>query len=255
MKKLLKTYLSSIILILGLALFLTSCGLTSEAERIPIAIGQVTTPLDMNKTTVRLGEAIVGNLICDATKSYADNNSYTINFVLLNAGSFRFNETDQPDGIYPSGNFTDVMLEEILPFGNALSIVQVTGQELKSVFEHAVSAMPDDKGYFMQMSEGISITIDSSKQAQELNVSENAVETAGERIVSINIANNPYVATASYTFATNSYIASGADGFVTLPTANITTSSVLISDAVTWYFGEQTGAVTPVATGNRIILQ
>jgi len=92
----------------------------------------------------------------------------------------------------------------VLPFGNTLSIMDVTGEELKAAFEVSLSKYPSENGGFLHVS-GAKVEFDSSKPA-------------GERVVSISYkdATGNYVAleaSKTYTVTTNAFTAKGGDGF------------------------------------------
>ena len=100
-----------------------------------------------------------------------------------------------------------------------LTIVQVTGSELKSILERSVSSLPTEyKGWFLQISKELKIQVNLSLQAQVLNetVDPPVINTEGERIVSIKINNIDYSPDTVYTLFTYQWISSGEeDGFVT----------------------------------------
>ncbi|MFP3802755.1 5'-nucleotidase C-terminal domain-containing protein, partial [Paraburkholderia sp. SIMBA_027] len=62
----------------------------------------------------------------------------------------------------------------VLPFGNTLALMDVTGAELKAAFEVSVSKYPEENGGFLHVSKGTKVVFDSSKPA-------------GSRIVSITV--------------------------------------------------------------------
>ncbi|RKJ32352.1 bifunctional metallophosphatase/5'-nucleotidase, partial [Butyricicoccus sp. 1XD8-22] len=92
----------------------------------------------------------------------------------------------------------------VLPFGNTLALMDVTGAELKAAFEASVANYPDENGGFLHVA-GAKVEFDSSKPA-------------GERIISIQYDDGTgnYVEledNKTYTVATNAFTAKGGDGF------------------------------------------
>jgi 5'-nucleotidase / UDP-sugar diphosphatase len=91
----------------------------------------------------------------------------------------------------------------VMPFGNSLGIMELTGAEIVEALEHSVSAAPTASGAFLQVS-GLNFTYDSSKPA-------------GERVVSVEVQNgSDFVEldeNASYFVATNTFTAKGGDNY------------------------------------------
>ncbi|MEC1177220.1 5'-nucleotidase C-terminal domain-containing protein [Metasolibacillus meyeri] len=148
--------------------------------------------------SVRNNETALGNIITDGmlakTQQYTDK---PVIMALYNGGSIRAE--------IPAGNITVGQVIHVLPFGNTLALMDVTGAELKAAFEVSVKDAPQESGGFLQVA-GAKITYDSWQEA-------------GSRIVSIEYidkATGEYVALEdgkTYTVATNVYIAKGGDGF------------------------------------------
>ena len=148
--------------------------------------------------SVRNSETVLGNLITagmldTARKSAPDKK---IVFAVQNGGGIRA-------GI-PKGNITVGQVKTVLPFGNTLAIVDVTGSEIKAMFEHSFKDYPKESGGFLHVS-GARVTLDSSKPA-------------GQRIVKIEYKNEDgdFVeidSTTEYTIATNAFTVKGGDGF------------------------------------------
>ena len=73
--------------------------------------------------------------------------------------------------VIDAGPITNGEVITVIPFGNTLSIMEVTGSELKQAFEISVGNFPRENGGFLHVS-GAKVEFDSSKPK-------------GERIVSI----------------------------------------------------------------------
>ena len=92
----------------------------------------------------------------------------------------------------------------VLPFGNTLATMKLTGAELKEAFEISLAKLPAENGGFLHVS-GAKVKFDSSKPA-------------GERVVSISYKNADGTYTEiqdgqTYTIATNAFTAKGGDGY------------------------------------------
>ncbi|GLC88934.1 5'-nucleotidase C-terminal domain-containing protein [Lysinibacillus piscis] len=149
-------------------------------------------------TSVRSNETALGNIITDGmlakAQKYTDK---TVVMALQNGGGIR--------AAIPAGNITVGQVITVLPFGNTLALMDVTGAELKAAFEVSVKSSPKENGGFLHVA-GAKVQYDSSKEV-------------GSRVVSIEYfdkATGKYVALEdgkTYTVATNAYTAKGGDGF------------------------------------------
>lgn len=153
------------------------------------------------KQSVRFNETNLGNLITDGMLTKAKTINSKTAIAITNGG-----------GIRTSINAGDITVGEVLqvmPFGNALALVEVTGSEIKEVLEHSVSQTPKESGAFLHVS-GLKFEYDSSKEA-------------GKRVVKVEVKEaDKYTAlndTTKYVLATNAFTARGGDGFTTFAKA------------------------------------
>lgn len=155
--------------------------------------------LDGSRELVRTQEAALGNLITDGmlakSQQYSDKK---VVMAFTNGGGIR--ET------IPAGEITVGHVMTVLPFGNTLALMDITGAQLKEAFELSVGQAPNQFGGFLQIA-GAKLQYDSSKEA-------------GSRIVSfeyLDQATGKYVAfedDKTYTVATNAFTAKqGGDGY------------------------------------------
>jgi 2',3'-cyclic-nucleotide 2'-phosphodiesterase (5'-nucleotidase family) len=170
----------------------------------------------------RLCESLVGNIVTDAMRASFPN----VDFAVTNSGGLRAaltcpaGATDPnpgdfcPSGLYPvpSGAglwpITEGTVLDVLPFGNIVVTVDITGAELKTMLEIGVSSMPGANGRFPQVS-GMCFTY-------------NVDNAAGSRVTSVVWANadgtcssTPVDLTSSSTYriVENDFMASGGDGY------------------------------------------
>ncbi|MCS1390848.1 5'-nucleotidase C-terminal domain-containing protein [Lysinibacillus boronitolerans] len=151
-----------------------------------------------NLNSVRSNETALGNIITDGmlakAQKYTDK---TVVMALQNGGGIR--------AAIPAGNITVGQVITVLPFGNTLALMDVTGAELKAAFEVSLKNAPKENGGFLHIG-GAKLQYDSSKEV-------------GSRVVSIEYldkATGKYVALEDgkkYTVATNAFTAKGGDGF------------------------------------------
>lgn len=151
---------------------------------------------------VRKNETPLGNLITDGMLQKAKSYNPNVIMAFQNGGGIRA-------GIN-AGPITIGEIITVLPFGNTLATMTLTGAEIKETFETSLKNLPGENGGFLHVA-GAKVQYDSSKPA-------------GQRVVSIQYKNadgtySPIVANQTYTIATNAFIAKGGDGFTVLAKA------------------------------------
>ena len=203
-----------------LTLLIFSCR-KSDEKPTNTEIGSSLVDLTAVETVIRKKESLLANFVCDALKESFEGKGEVIDFVLINAGNIRYNSQLRPDGIYKKEMLTAEMMDEILPFQNSSSIVQLTGSEIKIILERAVAQYPIAKGPFMQCSSGFSFRIDTLANPQLLNIDETVIQTNGQRIELMTLNGVTIVPTNIYKVLLSDYIAEGNDGFVTLKYLNL----------------------------------
>lgn len=129
-----------------------------------------------------------------------------------NAGGIR---ADIPAGLVTNGNVLDAV-----PFFNNLSVLEMTGKQIKEVLEQGFSL---ERG-MMQVS-GLTAWYDMSKPI-------------GQRLVKLNIGNVPGNDEKLYKVATNSFVADGGDLYMTFHDLKKTNSVTPFSSFVIDYIKE-----------------
>lgn len=175
---------------------------TPEIEKVKAqVVGSAAAALDGERANVRTKETNLGNLITDAMIAKAKTIDPDTVIALQNGG-----------GIRASIDAGDITMEEVLtvmPFGNALAIMDLTGAEIKAALEHSVSLAPEQNGAFLQAA-GLKFTYDSSK-------------AAGSRVTSVEVNEGgtfvPLDEAKTYAVATNTFTAKGGDNFSMFKTA------------------------------------
>lgn len=157
---------------------------------------------DNTKPSVRKNETILGNLITDGMLTKSKQYNDKVVMALQNGGGIRAD--------IDAGPITVGEVITVLPFGNTLATMELTGAEIKEAFELSVSAYPAESGGFLHVS-GAKVEFDSSKPA-------------GKRVVSIAYKNADGTFTETedaktYTVATNAFTAKGGDGYDVLKKA------------------------------------
>jgi len=146
-----------------------------------------------DRSVCRVSECNMGNMIADAIRENTG-----VDIALQNAGGIR---ADIEDGEVTLGQVLTV-----LPFGNLISTLELTGADIVTVLENSVSQVEDVAGRFLQVS-GLRFSWDPSQEP-------------GSRIVSVEVwVDGEYTAIdpeAIYSVAVNDFVRNGGDGFVTL---------------------------------------
>ena len=151
---------------------------------------------DVTKPSVRKNETELGNLITDGMLSKAKEFNPDTVIAFQNGGGIRA-EINQ-------GEITLGEVLTVLPFGNTLATMKLTGSEIIEALEHSVGLAPQESGGFLHVS-GMKFTYDSLKP---VGSRVQKVEVLGE--------NGSYTEldlTKEYVVATNAFTAKGGDGY------------------------------------------
>lgn len=193
----------------------------------------------------RTCESLLGNVVTDAMRTTPG-----VDFAITNSGGLRADltcpTTDNPSDFCPAYTpppfpITRGQVLTVLPFGNIVVSVQISGAELKTMLENGVSAMPGVSGRFPQVA-GLCFTYDIALPP-------------GSRVLSAVMANPDGSCTATpvdlsaastYTIAENDFMASGGDGYPNF--SGRTTSRDPMDTLVGDYIAAQ-GTISPAIQG------
>lgn len=155
-----------------------------------------------NGNSVRSNETRLGNLITDGMLIKAREYNKDVIMAFQNGGGIR--------AAINQGPITVGEVITVLPFGNTLATMKLTGAEIKATFEISFKESPKENGGFLHVS-GAKVQYDSSKPV-------------GQRVVSVLYKNteNNYIEMKDneiYTIATNAFTAKGGDSYTVLAKA------------------------------------
>ncbi|RRJ64178.1 multifunctional 2',3'-cyclic-nucleotide 2'-phosphodiesterase/5'-nucleotidase/3'-nucleotidase [Paenibacillus oralis] len=159
-------------------------------------IGTAAVVLDGERVNVRSKETNLGNLIADGMLAKAQQLKGA-QIAIMNGGGIRAS-IDQ-------GEITMGELRTVMPFGNTLYVLDVTGQQLKDGLENGISGakLTDLPGKFPQIA-GMKFKWDPA-------------QPAGSRVFDVQIKQGdtyvPLNLSSTYRLATNSFVANGGDGY------------------------------------------
>lgn len=198
-------------------------------------IGKTEKFLDGDRAKVRSQHTNLGDLIAEAIlqKMKPDGGEIAI----VNGGGIRSS--------IPAGDVTVSQVLEVLPFGNTIARMDLTGEQIKQALEHGVSGVEKGEGSFPQVA-GIQFTWDSESPA-------------GSRVQSVNIirpdgTTKPLDPKATYRVITNSFLMNGGDGYEVFKTAkNRVDTGFLMSDVVADYIRDRSPIKSGVGNGFSLL--
>ena len=155
----------------------------------------------------RTQETNLGDLITDALVWGAEQQGETVDAAITNGGGIR--------ATIEAGDITKKDVNTVLPFGNTLSIIKITGTELLEVLEASTFCTPEAIGGFPQVS-GIEFTVDTTKgydQGDEYPGTTYFAPKTINRVTIKTVGGKDFDPAATYTIATNDFMASGGDTY------------------------------------------
>lgn len=164
---------------------------------------------------IRSQETNLGDLCADAYRAMSG-----ADIAFVNGGGIRTS--------IPAGDITYEQIISVHPFGNALCVVEATGQEILDALEMGVRNLPSENGGFLQVS-GISFEIDMSVESTvETNDKGLFVKVSGaRRVKNVMVGDAPIDPAATYTLASHNYmLKESGDGI------NMFADNVLLQDSV-----------------------
>ncbi|MGN0628129.1 MAG: bifunctional metallophosphatase/5'-nucleotidase [Oscillospiraceae bacterium] len=164
---------------------------------------------------IRSQETNLGDLCADAYRAMSG-----ADIAFVNGGGIRTS--------IPAGAITYEQIISVHPFGNALCVVEATGQEILDALEMGVRNLPSENGGFLQVS-GISFEIDMSVESTvETNDKGLFVKVSGaRRVKNVMVGDAPIDPAATYTLASHNYmLKESGDGI------NMFADNVLLQDSV-----------------------
>ncbi|WP_391560793.1 5'-nucleotidase C-terminal domain-containing protein, partial [Robertmurraya sp.] len=175
-----------------------------EEYKVPLTelqkqvVGSTSVALNGVRDDVRSKETNLGNLITDGMVAKA--NEFIPTYIAMQNGG----------GIRASIDTGDITLGEVLtvlPFGNNLVTLDLTGEEILAALEHSVSA--PGAGGFMQVA-GLKFKYDAAKPVGERVWYVEAMTANGYEELQLD---------QTYRVATNAFTADGGDGYTMFKTA------------------------------------
>lgn len=200
---------------------------TAEQKKIlDQVIGNTSVKLEGERAVVRTSESNLGNLITDAMIAATD-----ADIALTNGGGIRAS--------IEQGQITKGDVITVLPFGNFIVTIEVTGQELKDALEVGAAGYPDAHGAFAHVA-GINYKIDPEA-------------AAGARVHSVIVNGKPLDLKQTYTLATNDFLAAGGDQYTMFADNTIINNAGTLDEELIKFIQKQ-ASIAP-ATEKRIVVE
>jgi len=157
----------------------------------------------MKEASMRLynNESTIGNLLTDIMRKAANSD-----IAFLNSGAIRADLN--------AGRVTLEQLINVYPFPDTLSIVELTGAEIRKLIEYSLT-LP----YGIGQISGLKIEFDSSKPAMQ-------------RLIEAYVGDLALIDSKTYTIATSKYLAKGGDGYSIFTEGNLIDDSQSMPEAL-----------------------
>lgn len=153
----------------------------------------------ITRTPNAAGESALGDVIADAqlAATRASEKGGAV-IALMNPGGIR---ADLPVNVpNPDRKVTYGDTFAVQPFGNTLTVITLTGAQIKAVLEQQFDNPAPGQNRILQVSEGFRYTWDNSKPK-------------GEKVSNITLNGQPLDPNARYRVTVNSFLADGGDNF------------------------------------------
>ena len=202
------------------------------AATLALPVGRTLTGLDTRRSAVRLRENAFGNLVADALRS-----SLGADVAIMNAGGIRGNRVYPADSMLTRGD-----LQKELPFRNRVTLLELSGSQLREALEDGLAGYEMETGAFPQLS-GMALRFDPERPV-------------GDRVIDVSIEGEALIDDASYRLATVEFLARGGDGYDTLKQARPLRASIntLLWETVRGYIDAQE-TVAPIVEGRLVNVQ
>ena len=191
-----------------------------KAESSKVVIENSPVKLSGDRMDVRVRETNLGNVVADALLDYGQSAfTHKSNLAVTNGGGLR--ETIAKDRPITKGDIIAV-----LPFGNSVAEIQVTGQNIYDMFVKSLGSIlqvdESGKNVFDENGQPLLEPSGGFLQVAGAHVYYDTTLPAEKRILSIDIlvpetgVYKPLNTTETYYLVTNDFLAAGGDGFTML---------------------------------------
>jgi len=194
-------------------------------------VGATEVALNGAREDIRIRETNLGSLICDAMLWKTQGFDTTL--AIQNGGGIRAS--------IPKGMITMGQVLEVLPYGNRITVIGLSGEDVWAALENGVSQVEDGSGRFPHVG-GMRYTFDPAAEVGSRVTSVEVWDEATKTYVAIDLA-------STYQLVTNNFIANGGDEFEVFAEATDRyDTGWLLSDALAEFLDEH-APVAPATEG------
>ena len=173
---------------------------------------------------IRRAETNLGDLCADA---YRDQGGGT-DIAFVNGGGIRVQ--------LPAGDLTLNDILRVHPFGNSLTVIEVTGQQVLDALEWSVHSLPGEFGGFDQVS-GITFTVDPTIETpcveDESRMFDHVDDSMPRRVSNVLVGGEPLDPEKIYTLASHDYqLLNNGDGYTMYKGCKVLQESVKLDNQV-----------------------
>lgn len=171
--------------------------------------------LNGEKAQVRTGETNLGDLITDAMLWQAGTLGEKVDAAISNGGGIRASLS--------VGGLTKKDINTVLPFGNTLYLVKLTGAQLLEALEASTCSLPESIGAFPQVS-GIEYTVNTGAKfssAENYPGSTYGKPNAVNRVTIQSVGGAAFDPAETYTIVTNDFLGAGGDTYYTFKSSPV----------------------------------
>ena len=217
-------------------------------EEMGVVIGTSEVNLNGVKEEVRAGETNLGDLVTDAMLWQAGLDNEAVDAAITNGGGIRASIS--------AGDITKQFVNDVLPFGNTLYVIELTGAELLEALEASTFVTPEPEGGFPQVA-GMEFVVNTGADfdAGELYPGTTFHEPNSINRVSIlTVGGDAFDVNATYTIVTNDFMAAGGDTYYAFSAAGSGyDTGVPLDQVVMDYIAEElNGTVTAADYGEPV---
>ena len=171
--------------------------------------------LNGEKAQVRTGETNLGDLITDAMLWQAGTLGEKVDAAVNNGGGIRASLS--------VGDLTKKDINTVLPFGNTLYLVKLTGAQLLEALEASTCSLPESIGAFPQVS-GIEYTVNTGAKfssTENYPGSTYGKPNAVNRVTIQSVGGAAFDPAETYTIVTNDFLGAGGDTYYTFKSSPV----------------------------------
>ena len=201
--------------------------------------------LNGEKAQVRTGETNLGDLITDAMLWQAGTLGEKVDAAVNNGGGIRASLS--------VGGLTKKDINTVLPFGNTLYLVKLTGAQLLEALEASTCSLPESIGAFPQVS-GMEYTVNTGAKfssTENYPGSTYGKPNAVNRVTIQSVGGAAFDPAETYTIVTNDFLGAGGDTYYTFKSSPVGyDTGVPLDEVLMDYITAQCkGSITKAAYG------